>query len=124
MKPHLEEGNGQQWYVGGACYDRSEVDEENIPTCLAWNEIVAALFRPNAVVRGRDGRKLTAPQVRDHIKSGKLKFISSFSGSYTTNCHPLTTNATSGGMGSTSYFYFLSRPSSEQRPAGPEKRIE
>jgi hypothetical protein len=75
MKSHLEEGNDHQWYVGGACFERSEVDEDNIPTCLANNEIVAALFRPNAVVGGRDGRKLTAPQVRDHIKSGKLKFF-------------------------------------------------
>jgi hypothetical protein len=34
-----------------------------------------ALFRQNAVVRGPDGHKLTASQVRDDIKSGRLKFF-------------------------------------------------
>jgi len=75
MRSLLEEGNGHIWYVGGACADRSEVDDDNIPKCLSNNEIVAALFRPNAMVRGQDGQKLKAPQVRDHIKSGKLKFF-------------------------------------------------
>ena len=75
MRSLLKEGDGHIWYVGGGAADRSEVDDDNIPKCLSKNEIVAALFRPNAMVRGQDGQKLKAPQVRDHIKSGKLKFF-------------------------------------------------
>ena len=75
MRSLLKDGNGHKWYIGGACADRSEVDDDNIPKYLSKNEIVAALFRPNAMVRGQDGQKLKAPQVRDHIKSGKLKFF-------------------------------------------------
>jgi len=75
MKSHLDKSNGDKWYIGGACVDRSGVDEHNIPEKLSQNEIFAALFRQNAVVRGPDGRNLTAPQVREDIKSGMLQFF-------------------------------------------------
>jgi hypothetical protein len=44
MKSHLEKGNGNKWYIGGACVDRSGVDEHNIPENLSQNEIFLCII--------------------------------------------------------------------------------